>query len=632
MARCYNGRILHVDLTRGKTRVEEPSEEFYRTYGGGSAMGLYYILKEVPPGTDAFSPRNVLTLFDGIPTGLPISGQSRITAAAKSPLTGAIGDAQAGGFWPAELKFAGFDGIVIRGKARKPVYLWIHDGQAELRDAAHLWGKLTGEVEGLLRKELGDERIQVLQIGPAGEKLSRIACLINMCNRANGRTGMGAVMGSKNLRAVAVRGKKKMTPVDGEAISRLGKLGKENYDAIPDVSGLGAHGTASIVPFQNATGTLPTRNWNEGQFEGFERISGETMSATILKERDTCYGCLVRCKRVVQTEFQGTPVVPLYGGPEYETISTMGSYCGVSDLNAIALANQLCNQYGLDTISAGATVAFAMECFENGLIGEKDTGGIALKFGNAEALVHVLEMIGKREGLGDVLAEGSERAAKRIGKNASDYLITVKGEEAPAHMPHSKKSLSLIYAVNPFGADHQSHEHDPCYEEGAPALYLKRMAMIGLNKPPPPGSMNEEKVRLTYITQVFFSALDSYNLCQFVWGPSWELYGPDDMVAMLRAATGWDITLDEFMQVGERRLNMLRAFNAREGIDRKADVLPKKFAQPLRGTGPTAGVFFDPKEDAKWRDAYYRMAGWSVRTGNPGKRKLAALGLDWIDL
>jgi aldehyde:ferredoxin oxidoreductase len=231
-----------------------------------------------------------------------------------------------------------------------------------------------------------------------------------------------------------------------------------------------------------------------------------------------------------------------------------------------------------------------------------------------------------------VLGDGSQRAARQIGRNAADYLITVKGEEAPAHMPHAKKSLSIIYAVNPFGADHQSHEHDPTYEDGAPPLYLKRMAMIGLDKPQPPGSLNEEKVRLTYVTQLFFSALDSYGLCQFVWGPSWELYGPDDMIEMLRAATGWDITLDEFMKVGERRLNMMRAFNAREGIDRRADMLPKKLSKPLQGTGPTAGISFDPKENEHWRELYYQMAGWDVRSGNPTQAKLDSLGLDWVKL
>jgi aldehyde:ferredoxin oxidoreductase len=474
MARCIAGKILHVDLTQGKTWIEEPTETFYRTYGGGSAMGVYYILKEVPVGIDALAPENILTLFTGVPTGMPISGQSRVTASAKSPLTGAIGDSQAGGFWPAELKFAGFDGIVIRGKSPRPVYLWIHDGQAELRDATHLWGKLTGPVDDQLKQELaerlrteeGDDKIQVLQIGPAGEKLSRIACLINMCNRANGRTGMGAVMGSKNLRAVAVRGTQKLNAADPAAMTQLAKRGKENFDAIPDVRGLGLNGTADGVPFQNAAGTLPTRNWNEGQFEGFQAISGETMSATILKARDSCFGCLIRCKRVVETDYKGAPVMPQYGGPEYETISTMGSYCGISDLKAIALANQICNQYGLDTISCGATVSFAMECFENALITEKDTGGIALQFGNSDALVRMVELMGKREGFGAVLADGSERAARHIGKHASDLLITVKGSESPAHMPQAKKSLSIIYAVNPFGADHQSHEHDPYYEEG----------------------------------------------------------------------------------------------------------------------------------------------------------------------
>ena len=632
MAKCYNGRILHVDLTKGRTSIEEPLSDFYRTYGGGSGMGMYYILKEMLPKADPLGPANVLTLFAGVATGLAISGLSRLSANAKSPLTNVIGDSQGGGFFPAELKFAGLDGIVVHGKAPKPVYLWLHDGQAEIRDASHLWGKVTAEVEDSLKRDLGDDKIEVLQIGPAGEKQSRLACLISMCNRANGRTGMGAVMGSKNLKAVAVRGTRRIVPADAQELRRLAKLGRENLELIPDVKGLSLNGTADGVPGLHAIGSLPTRNWNEGQFEGYQQISGETMTETILKERDTCFGCIVRCKRVVETTFDGRPVLPRYGGPEYETISTLGSYCGVSDLSAIALGNQICNQYGIDTIGCGATIAFAMECFENGLITTRDTDGVELRFGNAAAMVRMVEMIAKREGLGEVLADGSARAAVHIGGNAADYLITVKGAEAPAHMPQAKKTLGLIYAVNPFGTDHQSHEHDPNYEEGANPLYLQRLATLGLTKPQAPGSMNDEKVRYAYLTQLFFSGLDSYNLCQFVWGPSWELYGPEDTVAMLRAATGWDVTLDEYMKVGERRLNMMRAFNAREGVDRTADQLPAKFLRPLRGTGPTAGVALDAQEIEHYKDLYYKMAGWAVQSGTPGKGKLASLGLGWVSI
>ena len=627
MAHSFDGKILHVDLTHGTITVEEPPESFYRTYGGGSAMGVHYVLKETPPKVDALAPENTFTLMIGVPTGLAISGNSRVTATAKSPLTGTIGDAQAGGYWPAELKFAGFDGIVIKGKSPKPAYLWIHEGKAELRDASKLWGKITGEVQDAIQKELGDEKIQVLQIGPAGEKLSRIACLINMCCRANGRTGMGAVMGSKNLKAVAVRGTQRPAVADPEGFHKVVKQAKAR---LPSTEGLGVYGTAGVVSPQNAGGTLPTHNWDMGQFADHEKINGETMADTILKDRDTCYACAIRCKRVLDTDYKGTPIVPRYGGPEYETIATFGSYCDVNDLKAISLANQICNQYGLDTIACGATIAFAMDCFEHELITTKDTGGIELKFGHADAMVKMTEMMARRQGFGVILADGAARAARHIGKNAADYLVTVKGGEAPAHMPQAKKSLALIYACNPFGMDHMSHEHDPSYEAGAGAEALRRMALLGLTKPQPPGSLNEEKVNLAWTTQKLFSALDSYNLCQFCWGASWQLCGPDNLAALLEAATGWDVTVDEILKVGERRINLMRAFNAREGFTREDDRLPKKLLVPLQGTGPTAGVKFDAREFEHVKDLYYQHAGWDVKTGNPTKQHLKSLGLDWI--
>lgn len=630
---CYNGKVLHVDLSNAKTWVETPSESFYRQYVGGSTMGVYYLLKEMPRGVDPLSPENVLTLFLSAATGLPISGQSRMTANAKSPLTGAIGDSQCGGFFPAEMKFAGYDGIVLRGRSSKPIYLWIKDGEVEIRDASHVWGQITGDAEDVLKQELGDDKVEVLQIGPGGEKMVRFANIMNMVNRANGRTGMGAVMGSKNLKAVVVRGSRKPTAADPEALAELFRAGTKRIPETPAVEFLHVYGTTGDVSGQHAGGGLPTYNFNEGQFAGFKSISGELMTETILKDRDTCFSCTVRCKRVVETEYKGRHVSSRYGGPEYETTATLGSYCGVDDMHAVALGNQLCNQYGLDTITCGATIAFAMECFENGVIILEDTGGIDLHFGNADSMVKMVEMIGKREGFGDVLAEGSARAAESIGKNAEDFLITSKGQEAPAHMPQAKRMMGLIYAVNPFGADHMSSEHDPFYEEVfADDMSKERLLQLGLTEPQPLGSLTDEKVRFSVITQKVYAAQDSYNLCSFVYGIGWQLYGPDEAVEMLRAATGWDITLDEFLEVGERRINMMRAFNAREGFTRENDTLPKKFFKPLQGTGPTAGVHYTPEEFEHIKGVYYRLCGWDVATGNPAPEKLESLGLGWIEM
>ena len=337
----YTGKILHVDLSNGKFEIETPPETFYRHYMGGSAMGMVYILRDIPQGVDALSPENILTLFTGVTTGVAISGQSRINANAKSPLSGGIGDSQGGGFFPAELKFAGLDGIVIKGKSSKPVYLWIKDGVAELRDASGLTGKLTREAEATIRQELGDAKIEVLQHGPAAENGVLFSSLVSMSNRHNGRTGMGAVMASKNLRAVAVRGTSKPVVADQKALTVLNRMGPKELIANPDMEGLAKYGTASVVMPQHSMGTLPTYNYNEGTFEGVEAISGETMYDTVLKGvaegkqdkqgRETCYACVVRCKRVVEITDGPYKVDPHYGGAEYETLGTFGSYCGVDN-------------------------------------------------------------------------------------------------------------------------------------------------------------------------------------------------------------------------------------------------------------------------------------------------------------
>ena len=623
----YVGKVLHVNLTTGQLEVETPPESFYRDTMGGSGLNLAYLLKMMPPGVDPLGPENVLAISVGVLTGAPISGLSRVMINAKSPLTGAIGDSQGGGFWPAEFKFSGFDAIIVTGKAPKPTYLWIRDGATELRDATHLWGKVTGEVEDAIRAEHNDPRIQVLQMGPAGEKLTRYACVINSANRANGRTGMGAVMGSMNLKAVAVRGRDKPEIADPERLRELGRWGRDNFEE-SGVYSLGLNGTANGVKELQEMGALPTRNWSSGVFEGWESIWGETMTHTLLKERDTCYGCLIRCKRVVEVTDGPFRVSPRYGGPEYETVASMGSYCGVSDLAAVSLANEICNRYGMDTISCGASVAFAMDCFEQGLLTLEDTGGLELRFGNAEAMVRMVQMIADRQGLGDLLAEGSFRAAQRIGKGAEDLVVACKKQEYPAHVPQAKRSLALIYAVNPFGADHMSHEHDPNYTPTQDKDTLDRLSALGLHTPLDKRDLSNAKVRFSLTTEFMYSALDCLGTCQFAWGPSWQLYGPDQLVEGIRAITGWQTSMEEILLVGERRLNMLRAFNAREGLRMADDVLPKKGYIALRG-GATDGVRVTEEELARAREVYYGMAGWDEE-GVPRPGTLARLGLEWV--
>ena len=642
----YTGKILHVDLTSGVLDVEEPPEELYRTYMGGSALGLYYLLKNTPPGADPYGPDNTLAFMLAGITGAPIAGQSRATVVAKSPLTGGVGDSQAGGFWPAELKFAGFDGIVIRGISPKPVYLWINQGEVELRDASHLWGKTTDVVDEMLAEELGDKRIQVTQIGPAGEKLVRFAAIMNMATRAHGRTGMGAVMGSKKLKAIVVRGGKKKLPMaDPERVREIMRPSIAEIRTDEDMASLAKYGTLGILESQNAVGGLPTRNYQSG-WMGYDRaaaIGGERLFDDLLRGadednqmkrgRETCYSCAVRCKRVVESEWEGRAIDPKLGGPEYETSSVFGSYCDVDDIGATAYANQLCNQYGVDTISAGATMAFAIDCFEQGLISLDDTEGIELGWSNADAMIAMLEKTLEREGFGDILAEGSSRAGARIGNGAEDLVVAVKGVELPAHMPQVKPSLAVIYAVNPFGADHQSSEHDPGYTPevaaASPEKYGKRMADIGLTDQQPEDVLNEAKIEFALKTQYAYSALDTADACQFVFGPSWQLLGMEELAGVISAVHGEELTVADLMTLGARRLNMLRAFNAREGITREQDTLPKRLFEPLEG-GPSDGKYIDRGQFEAALATYYEMAGWDPVTGNPTAETLDELGLGWL--
>ena len=619
--------VYHVDLTRSTIETRTLPEDIYRKYPGGSALAAYLLLQAIPAGADPLGPDNVLVMAVSPLTGLAISGQSRMTACARSPLTGAIGDSQCGGFFPAEMRAAGADAFVFTGQSPEPVYLWLHEGRAELRPAKHLWGKVTADVDRLLKEEVGDAKAEVAQIGPAGENLVRFAAIMNMVNRANGRTGLGAVMGSKRLKAVVVRGSKSPKPAMATEFRGLVKRLKELQEVNPGIGWFGEYGTAGVLAIQDKMGGQPTRNYNEGTFEQCKDIDGSTMVKTILKERDTCYACVVKCKRVVEVVDPELPVDPIYGGPEYETLTFFGSMCGVGDLKLLARASADANMYGMDTISAGATIAWAMEAKAKGLL---DDQGLGLEWGDGRAVLRAIEAIALRRGVGALLAEGSLRAAKTLGQAAVDLTVTVKGQELPAHMPQHKRSLGLIYAVNAFGADHQSSEHDSMLKTKPGSLHQRRLAELGEFGNLDLRDLSDAKVRFAYTTQCFYSALDTLGLCQFVWGPSWQLYGPAETVELVRYGTGWDATMQELLQMGERRIQLMRAFNAREKIGKSADVLPKKLFEPLGGKGPTAGVALTTEEFEHARDTYYELAGCDPATGYPTRARLADLGLDWV--
>jgi aldehyde:ferredoxin oxidoreductase len=622
MPNGYNGKILRVDLDKESIDVEELHENLYCRYLGGGTLALHYLLNELKPKSDPLGPENILIFAGSVISGTPATGLSRFSVAAKSPLTNAFGEAEAGGWWIPELKFAGYDAIVIKGKASKPVYLWIHDGEVKIRDARHLWGKFSKETQEEIRRELGDERIRIASIGPAGENLVKVACILNELKHANGRTGLGAVMGSKNLKAIAVRGKKKMEVADEESVKKLTKWLKDTYQE-PYFS-IGNLGTARVTVMLSEQGILPTFNFREGSFEGAEAISGETMSKTILVRRGTCYGCFVRCKREVQVS-EPYSVDPIYGGPEYETVAAFGSMCGIDDLKAISWANQLCNAYGLDTISTGNLISFAMECYEKGILKKGDTGGMELRFGNVEAMIRMVEMIGKREGLGEILADGISSAAEKFGKGADRFAMHVKGMPLPFHEPRGKVGVGLGYAVSPTGPDHMEFPHDPFWSTEAGIALLRP---LGILEPVDVFDLGPKKVRIFIYLQQYWDLLNSLGICMFTAKP----FGPhtfNELVDYVKAVTGWQTSLFDLLKVGERHANMARIFNLREGFTSKDDTLPDRLFNPMEG-GTLKGKKVDKQQFSKAIETYYEMMGWDPETGIPKKEKLAELDLDWL--
>jgi len=617
----FNGKFLRVDLTEGTTTVEEVPTLTYRLYLGGATMAAYLLNRELKPGVDPLGPENVLVFATSPANGTPLSGTTRFSAAAKSALTGGYGEAEAGGWWGPELKLAGFDAIIVKGVAPRPVYLWIGDGQAELRDAAHLWGKISGEVQDLLKAET-DQRARVLQCGIAGENGVRFANIVNELKHFNGRCGLGAVMGSKRLKAIAVRGHGKLEAKDPEALAALLKWFRETYDRKSDL--MHKLGTPRNVRSLDKDGILPTRNFQRGQFAHADAISGERLKESILVEEGTCFACAVACKRDVEVPELG--VTSRYGGPEYETIGSGGSLCEIGDLKVIAKFNQLCAQYVMDTISTGVTIAFAMECFENGLLTSQDTDGLDLCFGNAEALLALTEKIARREGFGTVLADGVRRAAQHIGKGAERFAMHVKGQEIPLHEPRGKQSLALAYVMAPGGADHGRHPHDPTYEglhpEGGHAL-----EPLGLCEPLSRLDLSHRKVRAYYYGTNWNIMMSSTGMCILAVSPV-NIITPTRVTDLIRALTGWDTSLWELMKVGERGKALARVFNCREGISPRDEVLPARFHEAFPD-GPLQGVRVDPEAFAKARRLYYQMEGWDPETGWPTYARLAELGIEW---
>jgi aldehyde:ferredoxin oxidoreductase len=620
MPNGYWGRILRVDLSKGSVSVDEHDEAFYRTYLGGRGIIAHYLLKEVPVACDPLGPENVLVFAASVLTGTSLPGSARNSAGAKSPLTGGFGEGEGGGDWGVKLRWAGYDGLVITGQSEKPLYIRINNDTAELRDASKIWGMEAFETQEAIRNEIGDKRAAVAMIGPGGERLIRFACIALGLHDFIGRSGLGAVMGSKKLKAIVVNGNQRPQVSDKGAITAIARWLRDNYEAT--LGSMTEMGTARGVPLLNAAGGLPTLNFREGSFEGYETLAGRYMTDSILVDRKSCYACPVHCKRVVEVEDEKMTVSRKYGGPEYETISAFGSNCGIADIKAVAKANEICDRYTVDTISAGIMVSGALECAQQGLLPAELTQDLDLYFGSIDGMLGLLNQIVNREGLGDILAEGPNNLAEKLGKEVSSFFFHVKGQPFPLHEPRWKTGMGIGYVLSPTGAEHMANIHDTMYASDEAPSFAAAQNM-GILEPVDTLELSPNKARLWVYMTLNKSINNSVGVCAFM------PYSFDHIVDQVKAVTGWNVSSWELMKISERSFNMARVFNVREGFSARDDVLPERFFMPLKG-GALNGQALSQEQFYQTRDLVYDMLGWEHQSAAPKRWKLYELGLDWV--
>jgi aldehyde:ferredoxin oxidoreductase len=600
LAGGLTGNLLRVDLTRGKVRRVETPRDLFARFLGARGVGAYMLFHELEPHTDPLGPDNKLVFLTGPLVGTMAPGANKVTVSFRSPLSETYSFSLCGGHLAPELKFAGLDGVVVEGKSDKPVYLWIDNGTATLRDAGHLWGRKTHDTEDAVRAELGDASIRVASIGPAGEKLVRYACIQADYHREFGRGGAGAVMGAKHLKAIAVRGTGSVEVADSAALGRIAETVYAELAEHPKARLRRQFGTPEMVEGTNKFGYWATRNFATGYFEGADRLTGPELKEKTFIGDNSCYACPVACGKVsavTRGPFAGKAIE----GPEFETVGLLGANCGVSDPEAIVAATAICDAYGFDTMSAGAAISLAMEAYEQGIISPEDAGGVDLRFGNGDALVAITQQIADRAGLGDVLAEGSRRAAERFG--VPDLAMHVKGQELATYEPRGVVGMGLSYAISPKGGHHMI----------APTMGLETAG------DPQRRLIPDGKAKMVKDTQLVMTIVDSLAMCssmRFVLGlgSMLELYG---------AVTGIALAEEEALLVAERVNNLERLFNVREGLTRKEDTLPKRLLKEAMPSGPSQGntVPLD-----QMLDEYYDLMGWDS-DGVPARERMEELGL-----
>jgi aldehyde:ferredoxin oxidoreductase len=603
----YVGKILKVDLTQGKISVEPLNESYAKSFIGGSGLGSRYLYDMVTNETAPLGAENPLIFMTGPLTGNNIPSCGRFTVCARSPLTGFWGEANSGGDFSPKLKFAGFDGIIINGISSKPVYLEINDSQARLKDASKLWGLDCYQTQTSIKSEIGKAKSSIACIGIAGEKQSRMAAIINDNGRAAARTGLGAVMGSKRLKAIAVYGESHPKLSDEKA---LNKVAREAYGLLKeDITAQMFHlgGTAFYMDIGMMYGDIPTRYYTQGEFD-VSRITGAVMSETILTGTKGCYRCPIACGRKVKLEEYG---VKEADGPEYETIAALGTLLLINDLPGIAYAGHLCNLYGLDTISVGATIAFACYLYEQGVLNRSDTDGIELRWGDVDCLIKLVEKIAHREGFGDLLADGSLALVRRYG--VEDTAVHVKGLEIPMHDPRAFAGMAVAYATSPRGGCHLNSDFfmvEIGYE----------FPEVGIKASPREqwSESSKEKVQMVVRHQDWRSIYDSLIMCKFA------RLSTNVISELVNAATGWEMSDNDLMRSGERIFNMKRLINLKFGLKPQDDRLPDSLLKPL----PNGGAKGQVPDIKMMLEEYYTLRGWNRETGWPLDNKLKELGLN----
>jgi aldehyde:ferredoxin oxidoreductase len=620
----YAGQILYVDLTDGSIQKKPLNRELALNYIGGRGFCSRILWDEVRQGIDPFSPDNRIVLAAGPLNGTPTPSASRLTVAAKSPLTGALGDANSGGYWAPELKYAGFDAIVFSGKSPGPVYLWVENGKAELRSAKHLWGQKIHETNRLLKEEIGDEDIHICAIGPGGENLVRYACVVTDEESVGGRTGVGAVMGSKGLKAVVVRGSLDVRIADPKRFREAVEAYRESLSGEVWTEMLRKLGTPNLVAHRQKLGIWGAKNFQRATIDEWEKISGETFREKFLLKVMGCMGCLVRCRRY--SAIPEGPLGPTYTkGPEYDTINALGAKTYITDPSVILRAHYLCDEYGIDEQTAGSAIAMAMELYERGILRKDQVDGVELVFGNGEALLHFIEKIPYRKGFGDLLAEGTKIMGQRL--NAAYYAIHVKGLEVDASDPRSLPTRALTYAVATRGS---------CHLRGFPYIdeFIKPEEAITFFGTPAVSDLHslEGKGRMVAWSENWVTLADLLGLCKFAWYRSRSFpmlikRGLEIANEIFVATTGLPMTSEELLRCGERVYNIEKLFNVREGFGRESDYPPARFFEEAMPDGPGQGSKLSREDYDRLLDEYYEARGWDKKTGMPTPEKLESLDL-----